>query len=731
MKKILNAFVMFLFLFCLTSTLLYAEDKPPSYSLEDTVVTATKSVERVKDAPGSVSIITKRELESRRMETIDDALNTIPGIFFKRSKGLMDTTAAIRMRGFSGDKYCLILLDGEPLNDAYTGAVAWANLPISNVEKIEIIRGPASSLYGGDAMAGVINIITSTPKKFTFSLKAGYGSHDTWTTALSLASPIHQRLFLSLNYEGESTEGYPTSPVRKSITTGTGNISGGYLMKDPYGNPKYWVVGDKGDNGGNRRVISAKAKYLFPEGGQLVLSGITGRFYYDYGYPHTYMGTFGNSTTAAIAGNNLKAPFKPNDFISYTGIGEKESKILSLLISKPLEDITLTAHIGGVITDSQYTLETGTNNAFYNDSPGKLSSTTSDASSGELKAVIPLSQSHLLVSGISLRMDDSDTSEYPVPFYRSFSGRGAMTFHCGGQSQSYAFFIQDQWRVIQPLLLYIGARYDYWRVFNGYSGAPGTETYYGSNSESQISPKLSIVYEVLENTTLRASVGKAFRPPTIYELYRTWTSWGTTYKSNPFLKPETVWTYEIGVTNHFFHNKTTTSLTLFYNDIKDLIYSKIVGSTKEKVNAGRGRTYGAEGQISYTPYRWLKLWTNLTYTNAKIVENSADPLTEGKKVTGIPELMWNFGTTARIKKITASLIGRYFSKIYTDAYNKDTEDGVYGSYEPALFLDSKVSIRPLKHLEISLSVNNILNKRYYEYYRLDGRNYLLELTYRY
>ncbi len=69
------------------------------------------------------------------MHSIDDVLNDLQGIYFKRSKFLMDSTAGIRMRGFMGDKYVLIMIDGLPINDAYTGGVKWDDIPIDSVEK--------------------------------------------------------------------------------------------------------------------------------------------------------------------------------------------------------------------------------------------------------------------------------------------------------------------------------------------------------------------------------------------------------------------------------------------------------------------------------------------------------------------------------------------------------------------------------------------------------------------
>jgi iron complex outermembrane receptor protein len=76
-------------------------------------------------------------------------------------------------------------------------------------------------------------------------------------------------------------------------------------------------------------------------------------------------------------------------------------------------------------------------------------------------------------------------------------------------------------------------------------------------------------------------------------------------------------------------------------------------------------------------------------------------------------------------------VGRYFSKIYNNSNNTDTENGVYGTYEPAFFVDTKLTVTPLKWMELSLSVNNIFNKKYYEYYLPLGRTFLGECTLRY
>jgi len=127
----------------------------------------------------------------------------------------------------------------------------------------------------------------------------------------------------------------------------------------------------------------------------------------------------------------------------------------------------------------------------------------------------------------------------------------------------------------------------------------------------------------------------------------------------------------------------------------------------------------------------ITLWGNFTYTDAKITDNPADPDSEGKRVTGIPEIAWNIGLDTRYRWFRGSIVGRYYSHIYGDPDNQDTEEGVYGTYEPAFFMDARLTANPLKWMEISLSVENILDEQYYEYYKTDGRTFFAEFTLRY
>ncbi len=709
----------------------WAEEKETGViKLEEIVVTATKTEKKVEDAPGSVTIISKEEIERRNIKTVDEALSELKGVFTKRNKGLMDTTSSVRLRGFKGDQYTLILLDGQPLNDAYTGGLEWGMLPVDNIERIEVIRGAASALFGGNAMGGVINIITKTPEKLEASATGGYGTDNTRHYRVSVGDRFSDKFSLRIGYEGESTDGYPTTPVQSTIKSGTGTESGGYPMNDKYGEPTKWVVGDKGDNSAEKRNINAKATLDFSDIGSLSFTAVSGRHEYDYGPPNTYIATF---TGSAIAGPGKKADFKPNHFISYTGIGRNETDIYTVALKGSFGSMQLNAQIGTVRTDDRYTLETGGSTKTYYDSPGSLKLTETEAWFSELRADMPIGEDHLLTIGLSYRTDDSDTNDYDIPYYRSYEGKSDSTFYSGGEDRIWAIFFQDEWKIIKKLTFYLGGRYDAWKVSDGASGVPGSETTYDSNTDSEFSPKAAVVWKALPDTTLKGSVGHAFRAPNLYELYRTWTSWGWEYRSNPSLNPETVWTYEAGVDQYLFDRKTKLSLTGFRNDIKDLIYYKIdnTAKTKTRMNAGKARTYGLEFEASQEITRWLKAWGNLTYISAKITENPLDPTTEDKNVTGIPRTTYNIGLDAEHKWFKGSLVGRYFSKIYNDSDNKDTAEGVYKTYEPAFYVDSKITFMPYKWADISLSVDNIFDEEYFEYYMPEGRTYFCELTLRY
>ncbi|WP_333654803.1 TonB-dependent receptor plug domain-containing protein, partial [Dissulfurispira sp.] len=264
-------------------------------SLEEIVVTATRTEKEAEDTPGSVSVVTKENMEKRNIKTLDETLNTTSGVFVRRGKGLMDTMSSITLRGIPAQQRTLILMDGIALNDAYSGGVRYGGFAVEDVERIEVVKGPFSSLYGGYAMGGVVNIITKMPQKREFVFKTGYGSSfdrgdamdDLRKFYLSYGDKFKDKLSLFLSYGYKATNGYPTDfNVRGSKPTA--GITGWSYTTDNQGNPRY-LIGDKGDNRWWDDNITLKAGYDFTKTSKINLSFIRNRYEYNYDDPHTYL----------------------------------------------------------------------------------------------------------------------------------------------------------------------------------------------------------------------------------------------------------------------------------------------------------------------------------------------------------------------------------------------------------------------------------------------------------
>ena len=147
------------------------DEEDEEIKAKEIVVTATKTEAEIKDIPSTVVIITKEEIKAKGAEKLKDILRFDAGFNILKSGSQRDVPS---IRGFDSE-HTLILIDGKRLAGEVTGENELDRITLENVERIEIVKGPVSSLYGTDALGGVINIITKTPQRFTFRLRPEYG----------------------------------------------------------------------------------------------------------------------------------------------------------------------------------------------------------------------------------------------------------------------------------------------------------------------------------------------------------------------------------------------------------------------------------------------------------------------------------------------------------------------------------------------------------------------------
>ncbi|MDX4071426.1 TonB-dependent receptor [Aliarcobacter skirrowii] len=145
-----------------------------------TVTSATKSEQKLKDVTANVDVITAEDIESRKFKTVAEALNSLSGVSIS-SNGGIGQTSSVYLRGMDS-KRTLVLIDGIRYNDITTpnGAANFEHLMINDIERIEVIKGAQSSIWGADASAGVINIITKSSQDGTHgNATIEYGRYDT------------------------------------------------------------------------------------------------------------------------------------------------------------------------------------------------------------------------------------------------------------------------------------------------------------------------------------------------------------------------------------------------------------------------------------------------------------------------------------------------------------------------------------------------------------------------
>jgi iron complex outermembrane receptor protein len=154
-------------------------DTLPVYYLDEIVVTATRYKIALKDLSATVSVVTEDDIDALNLQNSTDVLAYLPGVFIQKTGDFGRADVDIRGVGDNG-RAIMVMIDGRPVKMGLFGCTISHSLPMDNVERIEVIRGPASVLYGSDALGGVVNIITKKPtRQFEGDIIASYGSFDT------------------------------------------------------------------------------------------------------------------------------------------------------------------------------------------------------------------------------------------------------------------------------------------------------------------------------------------------------------------------------------------------------------------------------------------------------------------------------------------------------------------------------------------------------------------------
>lgn len=596
--------------------------------LDEVVVTATKTPHTLKDVPVETIVVTREDIDRTNAQNVMDILKNIPGISTAAHDDTFGTyTWRATMRGLSFDGgYALILVDGERImGSGQSGGmgeygVGLNQVPVEMIERVEVVKGPGSALYGSDAMAGVINIIT---KKMPEKQIAGAGAAYGWYTVKERTRNGVSQEPSTKNRNQSQSYAYFGDRASEKV---------GYLMQ---------YSQERAEDTGSSRIDSER--HAFMAKGEVDLSE-----------------QMTLSLKGEVSAYDKIDNRKEDSYRLSTGFAWQPNEDHYFL----LKGYTYNWDFDHGFVDDSYGHKYG--DIAYHQVDGQYSWYAGDT--------------HTLTMGAEFQRQAIDyTIDNP----------DGSTVRVDEDIDTFSLYLQDEILLFNDKLNIVpGVRYDDHSTFG-----------------EEVNPKLSGMYRLYETTTLRASVGRAFKSPTIRQLYYDAPyNHGSFYAlSNPDLDPETSIGYSAGVEQWLLDNRMMMSVSYFRNEVDDLVLREDSGATyngkplMEYRNVDEATIQGVEVLSRLWPTEELSLLVSYSYTDSENKEN-------GKNLTYVPEHQFGLTPAYEFVNYGVGISGMisYASKQYTSTDNSSQIDGF-------TVVDAKMYKRVSDSVKFSFEADNIFD----------------------
>jgi len=547
------------------------------YGDKSTISIATGSKQPIRRAPSAATVITAQDIRAIGATDLDEVLETVPGLHVARSPLGYEPIFVFRGIYSVFNSQVLMLQNGIPTTLIFTNgkSAGWGGLPLENIARIEIIRGPGSALYGADAYAGVINIVTKTAPEAAgteFGLRAGsFHTRDGWVLNGGTLGPLEVSAYLRVG----STDGFKKtididrqSLIDPSVSLAPGPVTTGR---------------DAVDASLDLSLAKWRLRLGYKQRDVQTGAGIASAL-----DPNGGMRT--QRTTADLSWSD---PL----FAGHWGLGFTASYL----------------HYADLAQPTFMLFPPGTNFGFGAFADGMLASPNKWERQIRLSAVATYGgfSGHQWRFGVG----HEDLDMYKTTTIQNFTGivtpiGTGSTADLTDFSLSVPFmspqrrkvdylFAQDEWQLAPDWALTAGLRRD---VFSDFGGAT--------------SPRLALVWEAAYDLTAKLMYGEAFRAPAFIELYPV---------NNPValgnrgLKPETIKTAEAVLSWQPRHDAQV-NVTLFRHKMKDII--RLVGTTFQNAGSQNGR--GAELDAAWNVSRALRLTGSFAYQRSIDEATGAD-----------------------------------------------------------------------------------------------------------
>lgn len=633
---------------------------PPAPLSSQMTVTAERTATRVSDTAASVSIVSSEDLATTAALTVDDALRQVPGFsLFRRSgsRTANPTSQGVSLRGVgpSGASRAVVLSDGIPINDPFGGWVFWGRVPRAAINRIEVVQGGASSLYGTDALGGVINLITREPRNAALSFEASYGNEQTPDVSFFTGGSLFQWA-ARLSAEAIHTDGY-------------------VLVDDA----ERGRVDTKA--GAEHTTLDLTVERLISDKGRIFVRGSLFDESRENGTPlqtnNAYIRqvSFGSDLQSTRAGLFNTRAFAltevyNQDFSSIAA--DRNSEALTRSQRVPAQEVGFT---------TQWSRAAGS--------------------------------FQTLVAGVDFREVRGASDELGFT-----AGKLTLAVGSGGRERTVGVFAEDIIRITPRWLLTLGVRGDHWRNYDALSSSrplpaqtPVTVTKFPDRTEDAFSPRVSLMHKLTENVSLMVSGYRAFRAPTLNELYRSFRVGNVLTQANVNLRAERLTGGEAGISAAAFDKKLNIRGTFFWSEIVRPIANVTLSVTpalitRQRQNLGRTRSLGLEVEAEARVTNTVSLSAGYQFLDATVLKFPANTSLEGLFIPQVPRHLLTFQARySNPRVLTFALQGRAASTQFDDDQNLLPLD-------PYFALDA-LALRSLgKGFEVFGAFENLTGQRY-------------------
>lgn len=715
--------------------ILYPVLSPAAEQLDELLVEGESQPDNTTHYTSPTTVITELEAEGINATTVEDFIKYEPGMVV-RKRYIGDANGVVGMRGSNmfQTTRTMVFADGLPLHyflqTQYSGSPRWSLVAPDETKSMEVVYGPFSAEYSGNAMGGVVNIETRLPQEREFHAEAGMfaqsfqhlGADDTYTGHREFVSygDRFDMASLYLFHNHLQNDSQPQSYRYDSVSTPVGGettVTGAIKGKDSKGNDVIYYA-DSGAEDVSTDLTKLKMGYEFGEWlGKLTLA-YEGRTRDTN--PTNYLRDSSDNpvwTGEGIIGGDAFTIKSSNFAVSQQ---DRQTQLIGGGLEGPLanSDWILNADFSYFDILKDQTLSSTKNPADpayttsgtvkeYDDTGWKTLDVKARnkqlGSNGDMNLVLGYHY-----DTYSLNIHDYNSSNYQT------AEKTSRKQSTGGETETQAVFAQWGWDLAPQWDVALGARYERWNMANGYYYKySGDMENYAGRTENGFSPKFSLGYLTDNQWQLRYAVARAYRFPIVEELYKNEEKIDGTSIADEHLKPE------VGLHHNLMAERDIENgflrVNLYHEVVKDVIFNQtdVAASVSTFLPVDEVTTTGLEFVLQQygVAASDLDLRFNAALTDSEITHNSADPSVEGKVFPRMPRLRAGMLATYHVDAQWDSSVGlRYASNSYGQLDNSDTESQVYGAQDSFLFIDLKANYQINDDAKIAFGVDNVTDE---------------------